>query len=113
MLICPHRLQRFPLAAIFLWLLLNSSSAIISVQAQPRAYVTNHCNNTVAVIDIDTNSVVRTIPVGLFPVGIGVAITPDGPRGPRHEAHPGLIHAARLAQVPIVPVAFGASKKNS
>ena len=42
-----------------------------------------------------------------------VGITPDGPRGPRHEAHPGLIHAARLAQVPIVPVAFGASKKNS
>ena len=80
MLIFPRRLQRFSLAAIFVWLLLNSSSAIMTAQAQPRAYVTNRCNNTVAVIDIDTNSVVRTIPVGPFPVGIGVAITSDGPR---------------------------------
>jgi lysophospholipid acyltransferase (LPLAT)-like uncharacterized protein len=42
-----------------------------------------------------------------------VGITPDGPRGPRHEAQEGLIAAARLGRAPIVPVAFGASKKNS
>ena len=42
-----------------------------------------------------------------------VGITPDGPRGPRHQVQPGVVYAARLAQVPIIPVAFGASKKNS
>jgi lysophospholipid acyltransferase (LPLAT)-like uncharacterized protein len=41
-----------------------------------------------------------------------VGITPDGPRGPRHRLQPGVVYAARLAHAPIVPVAFGVSKKN-
>jgi YVTN family beta-propeller protein len=40
--------------------------------------VANVSSNNVSVIDIATNTVVATIPVGLIPVG--VAITPDGTR---------------------------------
>lgn len=40
-----------------------------------------------------------------------VALTPDGPKGPRELVQPGLITLARLSGVPIVPVSFGASKK--
>ena len=35
--------------------------------------------NTLSVIDTATNTVVATVPVGLFPLG-GIAITPDGTR---------------------------------
>lgn len=33
-----------------------------------------------------------------------VAITPDGPRGPRHHLHPGLVHLGLLSRTAIVPV---------
>jgi lysophospholipid acyltransferase (LPLAT)-like uncharacterized protein len=35
-----------------------------------------------------------------------VAITPDGPKGPRCQVKSGVIELARLAQMPILPVAF-------
>jgi hypothetical protein len=40
--------------------------------------------------------------------GRHVVITPDGPKGPRHQVKSGVIHLARLTGVPILPVAFGA-----
>ena len=40
--------------------------------------------------------------------GHDVAITPDGPRGPRMSVQPGCVLAALRAGVPIVPVAFEA-----
>jgi len=43
--------------------------------------------------------------------GTDVGFTPDGPRGPRHQAQMGAIQAARLAGAPIVPVAFAASAR--
>ena len=43
--------------------------------------------------------------------GISVGITPDGPRGPRMRASPGAIAAARLAGVPVVPVAYAISRR--
>jgi hypothetical protein len=43
--------------------------------------------------------------------GISVGITPDGPRGPRMRASPGAIAAARLAGVPVVPVAYATSRR--
>ena len=70
--------HRFFIAAISLWLRLNSSSTITTTQAQARAYVTDTCNNAVPVIDTDTNKVVATVPVGFRPGGL--AITPDGAR---------------------------------
>ncbi len=40
--------------------------------------------------------------------GCDVGFTPDGPRGPRRRAKPGVVAAARLSGLPIVPVAFAA-----
>ncbi|MDC0034033.1 lysophospholipid acyltransferase family protein [Alphaproteobacteria bacterium] len=37
-----------------------------------------------------------------------VGLTPDGPQGPRMRASPGIVQAARLAGVPIIPIAFTA-----
>jgi YVTN family beta-propeller protein len=44
------------------------------------AYVTDGGDSTVSVIATSTNTVVATVPVGMYPFGgpIGVAITPDG-----------------------------------
>jgi len=41
--------------------------------------------------------------------GCHLAITPDGPRGPREEVKTGTIELARLAGTPIIPIAFAAS----
>jgi len=43
--------------------------------------------------------------------GRDVVITPDGPKGPRHIAQPGVIQLAKATGLPIFPVTFGASKK--
>lgn len=43
--------------------------------------------------------------------GNHVGITPDGPKGPAFEPKDGLIKAAYLAQVPIVPITFSTSRK--
>lgn len=38
-----------------------------------------------------------------------VGVTPDGPRGPRMRANPGIVYAAKLAGVPILPLAYSAT----
>jgi lysophospholipid acyltransferase (LPLAT)-like uncharacterized protein len=43
--------------------------------------------------------------------GSDVAITPDGPRGPRYLVQPGIAYAARRTGAPIVPVGVGFSRK--
>ncbi|MEM9444526.1 MAG: lysophospholipid acyltransferase family protein [Verrucomicrobiota bacterium] len=40
-----------------------------------------------------------------------VALTPDGPRGPRYEIHPGIIHLSQASGVPIIPLSCQFSKK--
>ena len=40
-----------------------------------------------------------------------VAITPDGPRGPRMRVQPGVIGLARLSGAPIVPLTFAVSRR--
>ena len=42
---------------------------------------------------------------------IDVAITPDGPKGPRYKVKQGIIELAKLSGKAIVPVSYGASKK--
>jgi lysophospholipid acyltransferase (LPLAT)-like uncharacterized protein len=42
--------------------------------------------------------------------GRSVAITPDGPRGPREQLKPGVLQLAQLTGVPLVPVAAAASR---
>lgn len=39
--------------------------------------------------------------------GLSLAITPDGPRGPRQALQPGVITAAQLTGLPILPLAAG------
>src|SRR5437879_7394376 len=45
--------------------------------------------------------------------GADLAVTPDGPRGPRFVAQPGVVELAKLTGLPIIPLTFAASKKNS
>ena len=45
--------------------------------------------------------------------GKDVAITPDGPRGPCMKVQMGVLQVARKTGLPIIPVAFSASKKKS
>ena len=43
--------------------------------------------------------------------GFDVAITPDGPKGPRYEVKKGIVELAKLAGKAIVPVTYSAGKK--
>jgi lysophospholipid acyltransferase (LPLAT)-like uncharacterized protein len=43
--------------------------------------------------------------------GRDIAITPDGPKGPRCRAQMGAVQLARTTGLPIIPLTFGASKK--
>ena len=43
--------------------------------------------------------------------GADVAITPDGPQGPRYHVQMGIIHLAERSGCPIIPLAYSASKK--
>lgn len=43
--------------------------------------------------------------------GCDVAITPDGPKGPRYKVKDGIVELARLTGKSIVPITYGASKK--
>lgn len=40
-----------------------------------------------------------------------VAVTPDGPLGPPYQVKPGVVQMSRAIGTPIVPLAFGASRK--
>jgi lysophospholipid acyltransferase (LPLAT)-like uncharacterized protein len=51
--------------------------------------------------------------VRLLQQGMDAAFATDGPRGPRHRVQIGIVEAARLAQAPIVPVVFAASRKKN
>jgi hypothetical protein len=44
--------------------------------------------------------------------GYGLAITPDGPRGPRYQVQEGIIALAQLTGLPIVPVSYHLSWKH-
>jgi lysophospholipid acyltransferase (LPLAT)-like uncharacterized protein len=43
--------------------------------------------------------------------GRDIAVTPDGPRGPRYRAQMGAVRLARITGLPIIPLTFSASKK--
>ena len=45
--------------------------------------------------------------------GVDLVVTPDGPKGPRQVAKLGVVQLAKATGLPIVPLAFGCSKKNS
>lgn len=43
--------------------------------------------------------------------GGDLALTPDGPKGPRHVAQMGVIHMAKRTGLPIYPISYSASKR--
>lgn len=43
--------------------------------------------------------------------GYDVAVTPDGPRGPSGVVQPGILMVAQLSGLPIVPVAYAATRQ--
>jgi hypothetical protein len=45
--------------------------------------------------------------------GVDLAVTPDGPRGPRQVVQIGVVQLAQATGLPIVPVTFSCSKKKS
>ena len=45
--------------------------------------------------------------VRLLRQGVSLAVTPDGPRGPRQKMKAGVLHAAQRAGVPLIPVTAG------
>src|SRR5579884_1060416 len=61
---------------LFVFSLLMAAFGFHPAQAQTAAYVSNGSSNNVSVIDVASNTVTATIPVGHFPVGVVVA--PDG-----------------------------------
>ena len=48
--------------------------------------------------------------VGAYRNGYSLAVLPDGPRGPRYVAKPGVIYLARSTGAVIYPVSFAASR---
>lgn len=51
--------------------------------------------------------------VRFYREGGNLAITPDGPQGPKHVVQPGVIELARLTGSPVFPITYGASGKRS
>jgi lysophospholipid acyltransferase (LPLAT)-like uncharacterized protein len=49
--------------------------------------------------------------VRTYEEGYDIAITPDGPRGPRYRVQNGIIELARQTGMAIIPVSFNASRK--
>lgn len=45
--------------------------------------------------------------------GYNIALTPDGPKGPKHKVQMGIIELAKITGRPIIPVTYSASKKKS
>jgi len=45
--------------------------------------------------------------------GADLVVTPDGPKGPRHVAQLGVVQLAQATGLPVVPLTFSCSKKNS
>ncbi len=49
--------------------------------------------------------------IRFFHGGASLAITPDGPQGPKHVVQTGVVELARQTGAPILPVTYGASRK--
>lgn len=48
--------------------------------------------------------------VSLTEEPVDLVITPDGPKGPRHEIKPGVVQLARISGRPVIPMAFACSR---
>lgn len=48
--------------------------------------------------------------VGAYRHGENLAVLPDGPRGPRYIAKPGIVHLAKAVAAPVYPMAYAPSR---
>jgi YVTN family beta-propeller protein len=75
----PHgRTRSLAIISVQLFVFFGLSGGMNPAQGQTLAYVTNHCEPSVEVVDIATSSVVATIPVD--PFFFDIEITPNGTR---------------------------------
>ena len=99
----------------------NSVTATVPVPVEPtglavsadgaRTFVASQPTGTITVINNATNEVQAK---GEVAGNVrDVVVTPDGPKGPAQVAKMGVIQLARASGLPIVPLAFGCSKKNT
>jgi lysophospholipid acyltransferase (LPLAT)-like uncharacterized protein len=51
--------------------------------------------------------------VAAFRRGENLTVLPDGPRGPRYVAKPGVVHLAKALDAPIYPLAYAANRSAS
>ena len=51
--------------------------------------------------------------VEAYQAGYDLIIVPDGPRGPRYQAKPGVLQLARATGAPVYPVTYGAAWKTT
>lgn len=49
--------------------------------------------------------------IRFFQTGANIAITPDGPQGPKHIVQSGVVELARQTGAPILPVTYSASRQ--
>ncbi len=66
-------------------------------------------SNTITISDKNKKINIRPI-FNLLKKNKYIAITPDGPRGPKEKASDGVIKIAKKTKVPIIPVGFWSSK---
>ena len=82
---------------------------IISISAiAQRAYITTELNNTVSVINVATNSVIATIPLGTHPQG--VSVSPDGTKvyiTNNQDNTVSVINTSTNSVTATIPVGFG------
>ncbi|MEW5703730.1 MAG: lysophospholipid acyltransferase family protein [Pseudomonadota bacterium] len=86
---------------------LNSGhrDGIISIRAQAHFGIRTVIGSATAGAMKAFRGLLKTIRAGKT-----IGITPDGPRGPRMRAKPGIVVIAGLAGVPILPLAFSAER---
>ena len=78
---------------------------VVPVSAAINAYVTNWYDNSVSVIDTATNTVNATVPVGRYPLGVGV--TPDGSKvyvGNHYDRTISVIDGTNNTVISVIPV---------
>ncbi|USO01831.1 MAG: lysophospholipid acyltransferase family protein [Alphaproteobacteria bacterium] len=98
----------------FLWRTKKPMYMLISQHADGRfiAQIVKHLGiNTVVGSTGSEGAKVFRMLMTILRAGSMVGITPDGPKGPRHYATPGVIRLAQLMGVPIVPMSYDITRK--
>lgn len=100
----------------YIWNVARPFSMLISKHADGRliAETVRHFDiSTIAGSSSKGGGEALRLMVRTLKAGTSIGVTPDGPRGPRMRASPGVVHAARLARVPLIPVAAATGRRRA